>query len=61
LEGTHVFKNLESVLVDEDGATLVEYALVVSLIAIACIATVTALGAQINTAFTNMTAQLAAA
>ncbi|MGD0472544.1 MAG: Flp family type IVb pilin [Candidatus Velthaea sp.] len=53
--------NLKSVLVDEDGATLVEYALVVSLIAIACIATVTALGAQINTAFTTMQSKLAAA
>jgi pilus assembly protein Flp/PilA len=56
-----VLTNLKSVLVDEDGATLVEYALVVSLIAIACIATVTALGAQINTAFTTMQSKLAAA
>jgi pilus assembly protein Flp/PilA len=56
-----VLSNLKSVLVDEDGATLVEYALVVSLIAIACIATVTALGKQINTAFTNMQAALAKA
>ena len=46
--------NLKSVLVDEDGATLVEYALVVALIAIACIGTVTALGSQIKTAFTDM-------
>lgn len=53
--------NLKSVLVDEDGATLVEYALVVSLIAIACIGTVTLLGTQIKTAFSTMTASLAAA
>jgi len=59
--GNPVLTNLKSVLVDEDGATLVEYALVVSLIAIACIATVTALGAQINTAFTTMQSKLAAA
>jgi pilus assembly protein Flp/PilA len=61
LEETLVLTNLKSVLVDEDGATLVEYALVVSLIAIACIATVTALGGQINTAFTKMQTTLAAA
>ncbi len=58
---SRVLTNLKSVLVDEDGATLVEYALVVSLIAIACIATVTALGAQINTAFTTIKTKLAAA
>jgi pilus assembly protein Flp/PilA len=56
-----VLTNLKSVLVDEDGATLVEYALVVALIAIACIGTITALGSQIKTAFTDMSTKLAAA
>jgi pilus assembly protein Flp/PilA len=46
-----VFNNLKSVLIDEDGATLVEYALVVSLIAVACIAVVGALGTQIKNSF----------
>jgi pilus assembly protein Flp/PilA len=56
-----VLTNLKSVLVDEDGATLVEYALVVALIAIACIGTITALGGQIKQAFTDMSTKLAAA
>jgi pilus assembly protein Flp/PilA len=35
----------------EEGATAIEYALMVALIAIAIIATVTALGGQLNTVF----------
>jgi pilus assembly protein Flp/PilA len=56
-----VLSHLKGVLVNEDGATLVEYALVVSLIAIACIATITALGKQINTAFTTVQTAMAKA
>jgi pilus assembly protein Flp/PilA len=43
---------------DEEGATMVEYALMVALIAVACIAAVGALGGGIRTAFGNITAQL---
>ena len=52
---------LKGVLCDEAGATLVEYALVVALISIACITTVAVLGNQIKQAFTDMSTQLAAA
>ena len=38
----------------QKGATAVEYALIVALIAVAIILTVTALGGGINTAFTNI-------
>ena len=40
------------------GATAVEYALMVALIAIAIIAAVTALGGQLNTLFTSITGSL---
>jgi len=39
---------------DEAGASLVEYALLVALIAIVCIAGVTALGTSISTKFTDI-------
>ncbi|MDO4784753.1 MAG: Flp family type IVb pilin [Propionibacteriaceae bacterium] len=38
----------------EKGATAVEYALIIALIAVVIIGTVTALGGQINTAFQNV-------
>lgn len=38
----------------DDGAAAVEYGLLVSLIAIAIILTVTAVGGQLNTMFTNV-------
>jgi pilus assembly protein Flp/PilA len=40
---------------DEKGATAVEYGLMVALIAVAIIGTVTALGGQLNTLFTQVT------
>lgn len=39
---------------EEDGATLVEYALLVALIAVAVIGTVVALGSAIKDAFTSV-------
>ena len=38
---------------DEEGAALVEYALLVALIAIICIIGVTTLGSKVNTKFTQ--------
>lgn len=43
---------------DEEGATAVEYGLLVALIAAVIIATVVTLGGQINTAFTSITSKL---
>ena len=42
----------------EKGATAIEYALMVSLIAIAIILTVTALGGQLNAVFQSITGSL---
>jgi pilus assembly protein Flp/PilA len=44
---------------DEEGASLVEYGLLVGLIAVVCIAAVTTLGSQINTLFNNIAGKLA--
>jgi pilus assembly protein Flp/PilA len=49
-----VLSTLKTVLVDEDGATLVEYALVVALIAAVAIGVITTLGTNIKTLFTNV-------
>ena len=43
---------------DEGGAALVEYGLLVSLIAVICLAAVTLLGEQISTAFSSYAAAL---
>jgi len=42
----------------EDGATAVEYGIMVSLIAAAIVITVTALGGQLNAVFTNVVGAL---
>jgi pilus assembly protein Flp/PilA len=44
---------------DEEGATMVEYGIMVGLIACVCIAAVTALGAQVNAIFVAITGALA--
>jgi pilus assembly protein Flp/PilA len=43
---------------EEDGATAVEYGLMVSLIAVVIIVAVTAIGNNLNTTFTNVGAAL---
>jgi pilus assembly protein Flp/PilA len=48
-------------LKNDDGAALVEYGLLVGLIAVVCITAVTLLGNQINTVFTDITNDLTAA
>ncbi len=47
-----------AMLKDDEGATLVEYGLVVSLIAVAAILAVTAVGTSIKGTFTNISAKL---
>jgi pilus assembly protein Flp/PilA len=51
--------NFIAMLNDDEGATLVEYGLVVSLIAVAAIAAIGALGGTISTTFTNIQGHLA--
>jgi len=46
---------------NEEGAALVEYGLLVGLIAVVCIGPVTALGTTIEGVFTTITTDLAAA
>ena len=43
---------------DDEGATLVEYGLVVSLIAVAAIGAMTALGTSVSTMFNNIAGQI---
>jgi pilus assembly protein Flp/PilA len=43
-----MFKNLLSMLTNEDGATLVEYALIVALISVACIIAINKLSTQVQ-------------
>jgi pilus assembly protein Flp/PilA len=44
---------------DEEGAALVEYGILVGLIAVVCIVAVTTLGTQISTLFSNLAVDLA--
>jgi pilus assembly protein Flp/PilA len=46
---------------DERGATMVEYGIMVALIAAVCITAVTAVGGQVNTVFNNIVTALKAA
>ena len=46
---------------DESGATAIEYGLIVALIAVVIIAAVTAIGGTLNTTFTTIDTELAAA
>ena len=43
---------------DESGATMVEYALILALIAVACITAVTALGTALTTKFGTITSAI---
>jgi pilus assembly protein Flp/PilA len=45
---------------DERGAALVEYGLLVGLIAVICVVAITAVGTQVSTLFSNIASQLAA-
>ena len=43
---------------NEEGATAIEYGLIAALIAVACIAALTAVGTQLNSTFTNVSTAL---
>ncbi len=43
---------------EEEGATMVEYGLMVALIAIVCIVAVAAVGTQLNTKFSNVSGSI---
>jgi pilus assembly protein Flp/PilA len=48
-----MFNSFVSMLRDDEGATLVEYSLIVALIGIVCIAAVTAIGGKVNNKLNN--------
>lgn len=54
-----MFKKLISFFKDEEGATMVEYALMLALIAAVCVAIVGTLGGTTNTTFTTVDGQMA--
>lgn len=53
-----MYQKLQSTLKDEKGATMVEYALMVALIAVACVAAVGLVGGATNTTFGTILASL---
>jgi len=53
-------KKLINFFKDDEGATMPEYALMVSLIAVACIVAVTAIGGSASDIFTYVSGQLVA-
>jgi pilus assembly protein Flp/PilA len=44
---------------EEEGAALVEYGMLVGLIAVICVVAVTTLGTEVSTAFSNIASSLA--
>lgn len=53
-----IYVKMQSMLKEEKGATMVEYALMVALIAVVCIGAVTAVGGSTNTTFGRVVAGL---
>ena len=53
-----MMNKLSTMLRDDEGATMVEYGVIVALIAAVCIAVVATLGTQVNTAFTAVNSKL---
>ena len=53
-----MFQKLINFFKDEEGATMVEYALMLALIAIICIGAVSAIGTQANSTFQSAADQL---
>lgn len=49
-----MIKTLKALLRDEEGATMVEYALMVALVAAVAVAAVTALGKNVSTVFNSV-------
>jgi len=51
-----LMQSLRNVLADESGATMVEYAIVVSLVAAVCVTVVTTLGQKVSNQFSTVNA-----
>lgn len=55
---THFFKYVQKLRSDRRGATAVEYAMIVGLVAIASLATLTTLGTNVNSMFSRLSTAL---
>lgn len=53
-----MLKTLTTLARDERGATMVEYGLMVALIAMVCLVAVTAIGTNLNTVFTTISGKI---
>ena len=53
-----MIKNLINFFKDEEGASMVEYGLLVALIAVVCVAVITGVGTSLNTTFANVNTSL---
>ncbi len=53
-----MYVKIQSMLKDEKGATMVEYALMVALIAVVCILSVTGIGTSANGVFSSISGKL---
>ncbi|QCP53831.1 Flp family type IVb pilin [Trinickia violacea] len=53
-----IFNQAKRFIRDEEGATMVEYGLMVALIAIVCIGAVTTIGTNLNLVFSDIAAKI---
>ena len=53
-----MLKNLTALMNDDEGATMVEYGVMVALIAAVCIAVVTLLGSKVQATFSSVNTSL---
>jgi pilus assembly protein Flp/PilA len=53
-----MFKSLANLFTNEDGATLVEYGLIVALIAVVAVVAVKTLGTTVTAAFNNINSKI---
>jgi pilus assembly protein Flp/PilA len=54
-------KKMQRFLTSEDGPTAVEYAVMLALIIIVCLAAISSIGSKANTTFTNVAASIGGA
>ncbi|GAC1357899.1 MAG: hypothetical protein NVSMB31_18340 [Vulcanimicrobiaceae bacterium] len=53
-----MLNKFHALLIDDEGATMVEYGLIVALIAVVCIVAVTAIGTRLSSMFTTVSNQV---
>jgi pilus assembly protein Flp/PilA len=58
IKGARVVMDARAFLREEQGATMVEYGLMVALIAIVCITAVTSIGTSLNSVFSDIAAAI---